>query len=143
MTQSLRSKLVQVALEWQDLYGVAPQITSVVSEYDAAMLVGMPEKDYSKYMEDKTAVSPGADFVFDGKRFQVKGSRPSGKPGSFVTKVAKATNYDWDYLIWILYNKEYVRQEAWMWDVDEYKNQFDEKKRLSPDDYRRGSKLSM
>ena len=142
MTQNLRNQLVQVALEWQSRYGVAPQITPVVSEYDAAMLLGMPDEEYSSYMEDKTAVSKGKDFVYDGKRYQTKANRPSGKPGSKVTLVAKATNYDWDHLIWILYNKEYVLLEAWIWDVDEYRNQFDEKKRISPDDYRKGRQLA-
>lgn len=41
----LRDKLVEVALEWQDSFGVAPQITSAISEYDAAMLVGMSEAE--------------------------------------------------------------------------------------------------
>lgn len=48
----LRDELVEIALQWQAKYGVAPQITSVLSEYDAAMLVGMSEKDYSDYMQD-------------------------------------------------------------------------------------------
>ena len=59
----LRDKLVEVALQWQEKFGVAPQITTVVSEYDAAMLVGMPEREYSEYMQDKTAVNKGSDFV--------------------------------------------------------------------------------
>ena len=41
----LRDKLIQVALEWQAKFGVAPQITTAVSEYDAAMLVGMSESE--------------------------------------------------------------------------------------------------
>ena len=60
---TLRNNLVDVALQWQEKYGVAPSITSAVSEYDAAMLVGMKENEYSEYMKDKTAVSKGADFV--------------------------------------------------------------------------------
>ena len=39
----LRDKLVKTALEWQKRFGVAPQIISVVSEYDSAMLVGMSQ----------------------------------------------------------------------------------------------------
>ena len=109
----LRDKLVETALQWQECFGVAPSITSAVSEYDAAMLVGMTEKEYSEYMQDKTAVSKGADFIFKGIRYQVKANRPSGKKGSFVTMVPKASNYEWDKLIWILYNKNYVIQEAW------------------------------
>ena len=118
----LRDKLVEIALQWQAKYGVAPQITPVISEYDAAMLVGMSESDYSDYMQDKTAVSKGADFVFNHQRYQIKANRPSGKPGSKVTKVPKATNYLWDKLIWILYDQHYVMQEAWEWDVENYKS---------------------
>ena len=138
---TLRNNLVDVALQWQEKYGVAPSITSAVSEYDAAMLVGMKESEYSEYMKDKTAVSKGADFVFKNIRYQVKGNRPSGKPGSKVTKVVKATNYLWDKLIWILYDKNYIMQEAWEWDVNNYELEFDGKSRISPDDYRRGKCL--
>ena len=125
----LRDKLVEIALQWQSKYGVAPQITSVISEFDAAMLVGMSESDYSDYMQDKTAVSKGADFVFNHQRYQVKANRPSGKPGSKVTMVPKATNYLWDKLIWILYDQHYVMLEAWEWDVEDYKLEFDDKKK--------------
>ena len=138
---TLRNNLVDVALQWKEKYGVAPSIISAVSEYDAAMLVGMKESEYSEYMKDKTAVSKGADFVFKNIRYQVKGNRPSGKPGSKVTKVAKATNYLWDKLIWILYDKNYIMQEAWEWDVNNYELEFDGKSRISPDDYRRGKCL--
>ena len=137
----LRDKLVEVALEWQTQFGVAPSITSTVSEYDAAMLVGMSESEYSEYMKDKTAVSKGSDFIFNGIRYQVKANRPSGKPGSYVTLVSKASNYLWDKLIWILYDKQYIMQEAWEWDVEKYKLEFDSKSRISPDDYRKGKCL--
>ena len=138
MTEQLRNKLVEIALRWQERYGVAPSITSTISEYDAAMLVGMSENDYSAYMKDKTAVNKGSDFVFNNTRYQVKANRPSGKKGSFVTMVPKAANYEWDRLIWILYDKNYVIQEAWEWGVEEYKDAFDAIKRLSPDHYRKG-----
>ena len=137
----LRERLVSIALEWQERYGVAPQITTPISEYDAAMLVGMPEEEYSAYMQDKTAVAKGSDFEYLGVRYQVKGNRPSGKPGSRITMVPKATNYDWDVLIWVIYDKDYVIQEAWMWDVESYRQAFHDKKRLSPSDYRNGTKL--
>ena len=138
MTEQLRNKLVDIALQWQERYGVAPSITSTISEYDAAMLVGMSENDYSAYMKDKTAVNKGSDFVFNNTKYQVKANRPSGKKGSFVTMVPKAANYEWDRLIWILYDKNYVIQEAWEWGVEEYKDAFDAIKRLSPDHYRKG-----
>ena len=134
----LRDELVKIALQWQERYGVAPSITSTISEYDAAMLVGMSENEYSDYMKDKTAVIKGSDFVFKNTRYQVKANRPSGKKGSFVTIVPKAANYEWDRLIWILYDKNYVIQEAWEWEVEEYKDAFDALKRLSPDHYRKG-----
>ena len=53
----LRDKLADIALQWQASFGVAPSITSSISEYDAAMLVGMSEKEYSDYMRDKPAVA--------------------------------------------------------------------------------------
>ena len=109
---TLRNKLVDIALEWQENFGVAPSITSAISEYDAAMLIGMLESEYSEYMKDKTAVSKGDDFVYNNTRYQVKANRPSGKKGSFVTMVPKASNYEWDKLIWILYDSKYVMQEA-------------------------------
>lgn len=138
---NLREELVDIAIRWQNCFGVAPSITSAVSEYDAAMLVGMPLAQYSKYMQSKTAVSPGYDFIFDCKQYQVKANRPSGKKGSTVTMVPKAKNYKWDRLIWILYDENYIMQEAWEWDVNNYKNAFANKSRLSPNDYRQGKRL--
>lgn len=138
---TLRNKLVDLALEWQGNFGVAPSITSAISEYDAAMLIGMLESEYSDYMKDKTAVSKGADFVYKNTRYQVKANRPSGKKGSFVTMVPKASNYEWDKLIWILYDSKYEIQEAWEWSVHDYQNAFDNIKRLSPNDYRKGQCL--
>ena len=137
----MRDDLIKISLLWQKQYGVAPNILSAVSEYDAAMMIGMPEDEYSDFMQDKTAVSKGSDFIFNNKRYQVKANRPSGKPGSKVTIVAKAKNYEWDYLIWILYNKEFQIKESWIWNQHDYKKEFDEKKRISPSDYRRGTKL--
>ena len=134
----LRDILVDVALQWQASFGIAPSITSSISEYDAAMLVGMSEKEHSDYMRDKTAVAKGTDFVYRNIRYQVKANRPSGKKGSKVTMVPKASNYEWDRLIWILYNKDYVMQEAWEWYMKDYKMAFENKKRLSPEDYRKG-----
>lgn len=39
---------------------------------DAAMLIGMSEKEYSDYMRDKTAVAKGTDFVYRNIRYQEK-----------------------------------------------------------------------
>ena len=135
---SLRAKLVQVALEWQDRYGVAPAITSTLSEFDAAtLLLGMSEDDYPRDLAPAT-VRRGYDFMFEGLRYQVKANRPSGKPGSFVTLTAKARNYEWDRLIWILYTREYEIAEAWMWEVDAYRTELHEVARISPTHMRRG-----
>ena len=139
--KDLRSKLVESALAWERAFGNAPQITSALSEFDAAILVDCSIEEYSLAMQGQTAVQKGYDFRFKEQRFQVKGNRPSGKPGSFVTWVPKATNYEWDFLIWVLYNPKYEIQEAWLWDVTAYKNAFDSLKRLSPAHLRQGKRL--
>jgi hypothetical protein len=38
----LRPRLVDIALTWQQQFGVAPSITSAVSEYDAAAIAKVP-----------------------------------------------------------------------------------------------------
>ena len=138
----LREQLIRAALAWERAYGNAPQITTVLSEYDAALLVGCPTESYSRAMQGMSAVQKGHDFVFNGARYQVKGNRPSGKRGSFVTWVPKATNYHWDFLVWILYNSQYQIQEAWLWDVAAYVHAFDSVKRLSPTHLRQGKQLA-
>lgn len=142
MHSPLRGQLVSVSLQWEERFGNAPAITTVISEYDAAMLVGMSEAQYSAAMTGTSAVQPGFDFKHNGKRYQVKGNRPSGKPGSFVTWVPKATNYDWDFLVWVLYDRSFVIQEAWLWDVHAYRSSFHEVARLSPAHYRGGQRLA-
>ena len=141
MQSDIRSDLVNAVLEWESKFGVAPSITSAISEFDAALLVGCSQEEYSKVMRGVTAVQKGFDFKINGLRYQVKANRPSGKPGSFVTLVGKARNYDWDFLIWILYNPKFEIQEAWIWDVNSYKNAFDNISRLFPDHMRRGKRL--
>jgi len=139
---NLRSELVASALSWERAFGNAPQITSVLSELDAALLVGCPIEQYSLLMQGATSVQKGYDFKFNGCRYQVKGNRPSGKAGSVVTLVPKAKNYDWDFLIWVLYDSQFQIQEAWLWEVSAYKAEFDSVKRLSPNHYRKGKKLA-
>jgi len=141
MSTVLRQKLVQLALEWQRKYGVAPHITPVISEYDAAKIVGMSDEKYSNYMQDKTAVSRGHDFIHEGVRYQIKAHRPSGKRGSIITNAGKARNYEWDRLIWIRYDTEYEIQEAWSWDRDEYIIEFDSVNRISPENMRKGRRV--
>ena len=138
---NLRQQLVSTALKWQQRFGVAPAITSALSEYDAAILVGCSEEDYSSYMQNRTAVARGADFVHDDKKYQVKANRPSGRIGSRVTWVPKAKNYKWDYLVWIHYKTNYEIHEAWMWSAKEYRQNFDSVNRLSPEHMRKGKKL--
>jgi hypothetical protein len=101
---NLRRELVKAALKWQKKYGVGPSITSSLSEYDAAKIVGMTDKEYSAFMitpnsegRRRSGVSRGYDFEFKGKKYQIKGSRPSGLNGSKVTWVRKAANYNWGY----------------------------------------------
>ena len=138
---SLRHRLVKTALAWERAFGNAPSITSALSEFDAASLIGCPIVEYSASMQGVTTVQKGYDFKFNGARYQVKGNRPSGKLGSKVTLVAKAKNYEWDFLVWVLYNSQYEIQEAWLWEVSAYKAAFDSVKRLSPLHYRQGKQL--
>jgi hypothetical protein len=139
--EHLRDQLVAVALEWERAFGVAPQITNAISEYDAARLVGHSDSSFGADCVGRTAVTRGADFTCAGLRYQVKANRPSGKPGSPVTKVGQASNYEWDRLIWMLYDRYYVLQEAWEWDVATYQATFDGRTRLSPADMRLGRQL--
>ncbi len=134
----LRTQLIQTTLSWERAFGNAPAITSALSEYDAAILVGQTEVEYSQAMQGCTAVQKGFDFRHHGKRYQVKGNRPSGKRGSAVTWVPKATNYEWDFLVWVLYDRNYEVQEAWLWEVEAYKVAFHEVTRLSPKHLRSG-----
>lgn len=137
----LRDKLVDLALTWERTFGNAPHITAALSELDAARLVGCSIDEYAECMRGATAVRRGHDFEFKGKRYQVKANRPSGKPGSRVTLVPKAKNFDWDVLIWILYDKAYDIQEAWSWEAVPYRQVFESVKRLAPAHYRRGTRL--
>lgn len=139
--EQLREALVAVALEWQRRYGVAPSITSAISEYDAARLVGHTPESLEREGIGRTAVTRGTDFSHNGLRYQIKANRPSGKTGSFVTLVAKAKNYEWDRLVWLLYDREYKLLEAWEWTAENYRLEFDSVVRLSPAQMRRGRSL--
>ena len=137
----LRRELVALALEWERRYGVSPSITTAISEFDAARLVGHSADSFALDCEGRTAVTRGADFCYLGLRYQVKANRPSGKPGSPVTLVSKAKNNEWDRLIWMLYDREFTLREAWEWTVDDYRATFDAVARLGPADMRRGRRL--
>ncbi|NGX16152.1 hypothetical protein G6032_07240 [Wenzhouxiangella sp. XN24] len=137
----LRQALVATALAWEHRTQVAPRITSELSEYDAACLVGIESGLIPKAFEGMTAVTKGYDFKWNGLRYQVKANRPSGKKGSFVTMVGKANNFYWDVLVWILYDKEWRVCEAWSWHVADYRQAFEHQMKLTPDDMRRGTKI--
>ncbi len=134
----LRARLVALALEWQARYSVAPHITNAISEYDAALLVGHSPESYSRDCMGRTAVTRGADFSHNGLRYQVKGSRPSGSRGSAVSKLGKAANYEWDRLLWLLYDVRYNLLEVWEWEVGAYRDAFDAQVTIRPPDMRLG-----
>ena len=142
LTHPLRQRLVQTAFEWEREFGVAPAITTALSEFDAAILVGHSPTSFGQEMQGVTAVRKGVDFHWQGVRYQVKAHRSSGKRGSKITNAGKASNYDWDRLIWVRYDELYVPQEAWQWEVDDYRREFDARPRLSPEDMRRGRRLA-
>jgi hypothetical protein len=142
----LRKRLVDIALEWESYFGVAPSITSVVSEWDAANLVRMKEEVYCAGGQSRTAVTKDTDFTDRGIRYQVTANRPSGKKGSRVTLVSRKSEkmkrgFGWDRLIWILYNRTWEIQEAWEFSAEEYRTYFSNRTRLSPDDMRKGRRL--
>lgn len=137
----LRDLLVKISLEWEKRFAVAPRITADIAEYDAARLVGTSLRVGRGRKESDTAVMKGVDFWKGEQRYQVKSNRPSGKPGSKVTLVGKSSNFDWDKLVWILYDREYKIEEAWEFTRDEYRKLFESKNRISPEDMRLGSRL--
>ena len=117
------------------------RITDSIAEYDAAKLVGTTLRIGKGRRESDTAVTKGVDFRRRNVFYQVKSNRPSGKPGSKVTLVGKPTNYNWDKLVWILYDSRYNIEESWEFPRNNYRKLFESKKRISPDDMRKGTKL--
>ena len=87
-----------------------------------------------------TAVTKGYDFIWQGKRFQVKANRPSGKFGSYITLVSKPRNLDWDELIWVLYNRHYEIEEAWQCDLQTYTEKLHNHNYLRPNHLREVAK---
>lgn len=78
------------------------------------MLLGATEAKHSRAMQGATAVRRGHHFASRGNRIQVKGTRPSGMPGSTIAKVPGATNDDWDQLVWGSYDPKCEVEEAWI-----------------------------
>ena len=128
----LRGLLVQVSLEWERRFAVAPRITDSIAEYDATKLVGTSLRIGEGRKECDTAVTKGVDFRKGNTSYQVKSNRPSGKLGSRVTLVGKATGFDWNKLVWVLYDREYNIEEAWEFTRNKYRESFESKKRISP-----------
>lgn len=137
----LRDQLVKTALEWERRFAVLPNITGAIAEFDAARLKETSLEIGRGRAASDTAVKKGWDFKKDGVRYQVKGNRPSGKPGSPVTLVSKVRNYEWDKHIWILYDRDYNIREAREWSRENYRKILSRKKRLSPKDMRLGYRL--
>ena len=77
----LRRRLVEIALQWQECFGVAPAITSVVSELDAARLVGMPDDEYCAGGADRTFVTKRLRFQIQGLPIPSKGQSPERQAG--------------------------------------------------------------
>ena len=138
---TLRDQLVSITLEWERAFGIAPSITSAISEYDAAKLIGLSEIDFQNAVGNASAVRKGYDFDWKGVRYQVKANRPSGRIGSAVTLTAKPKNYDFDVLIWLLYDKSYMIQEAWRFTVEEYRLRFAQQTYVRPIHMRTGLRI--
>jgi hypothetical protein len=139
----LRDRLIHSILEWQEKYGNAPHITPTISEYDAARLVGMSEEEYAQRERGRTPASRKFNFIYKEKRYRVFGSRQfSEGPGRAVIH-KKPTNYEWDYFICILYNRPYVIEEAWLWNVASFEEYFDQNDRMPLNDMRSGQRLSL
>jgi len=138
----LREQLIKLCLDWEKLLGVAPHITGAISEFDAMKLIGMSEKEILDESKDKTSRQKGHDFIHNDVKYQVKANRPSYRKNSPVTITAKAKNYDFDKLIWILYNQEFVIQEAYEWNVNEYKEKCEFLKQVRPVHLRQGKRVA-
>jgi hypothetical protein len=69
--RDLQKQLVDVVLECEKHFGVAPSITSAISELGAARLVGMTEDADCAGGTHRTAVTKDTDFVCGEVRYQV------------------------------------------------------------------------
>lgn len=144
ISHPLRQQLVEVALQWERSYSVLPRVGDALSEFDAAMLVGHTPETFSKAMVGTSAVQKGFDFRWESTRYQIKHNRPSGKKGSKVTNAGNvATNFEWDILVYVLYNEFFEIQEVWQWDVESYQKTFDSgsQKRISLKEMQKGKSL--
>lgn len=142
---TVRDQLVQTLSKWEERFGFFPGqagITAAVSEYDAAMMLGHNEDEYIASITGRGPVGRGYDFVFNSKKIQVKANRPSRRPGAAVWNAGPRVNTDgWDILIYILYDEDYVIQEAYQFDSDTYENMFANRTSLRLEDMRKGENL--
>ena len=142
---TIRDQLVQTTLEWEKTFGFFPGqagITAAVSEYDAAIRLGLNQDQYRVSITGRSSVGRGYDFKFMNKKIQVKANRPSGRPGSDVWNAGPKVKTDgWHILIYMLNDKDYVIQEAYWFDCDTYERMFSNKEKLRLDDMRMGNKL--
>lgn len=53
----------------------------------------------------------------------------------------KKKPFGWHRLIWMLYDRSYILQEAWEFTADEYREKFEHLTRLSPTHMRQGRSL--
>jgi len=111
-----RSKFVKdflkSVLELEKKFGITSRITGGLGEYDAAMQLGFSEKEYSDYMEKVAPVRADYDFEYKGKKYQVKAHHPASVKITTaifsIPALLKYKKYKWDYLIYIVYDKEYA-----------------------------------
>ena len=143
---TIRDQLVQIVLKWEKKFGFFPGqagITAAISEYDAATRIfKLDENQYSISVQGRSSVGRGYDFKFNKKKIQVKANRPSGRLGDTVWNAGRKVKTDgWDILIYILYDKSYVVQEAYEFKCDKYEELFSNKKSLRLEDMKKGKKI--
>jgi hypothetical protein len=138
--ESLRDRLCEVASKWEEKYRARLSIISAIAEFDAARIIGLSEEEY---VERERGGRFSSGFIFREMRYRVMGTQRKElgeRPGSTVIH-KKPTNYDWDYLIWIRYNKLFVIEEVWRWNVVAYKEYFHQRDSMTLNDMRLGENL--
>jgi hypothetical protein len=70
-----------VSLEWERRFSVLPHTTGAAAEYDSAKLKGISLRIGKGWDLSDTGVRKGGDFRIGPREYQVKGNRPSWKPG--------------------------------------------------------------
>ena len=108
-----REQLISQSLAWESAFGKSPSITGELGEIDAIFSLGFLTPETLRKRRSASAVKSKSDFEVNGLRYQVKANRPSGRPGSKVTKIGVPKPDGWDELLWVLYNKDYRVQEFW------------------------------